>query len=190
MPTPFAPALVRMTCPGCCFNSHKNPSNLHHMNPTAPQPLSQLGSSRPYNGWVPAAGPLRARRPPFFSGTDASLRSLPAKPRGFAALPKACCENPHIVEDPEDHRSCWTGRRRWVDYCTSSPTGPRVGPLSQAHPWQGTHPHSVAMVQFRQMAFIGPGGDSQMSGVARSSRLCLTEAEYTHASASTRAPLL
>ena len=29
-----------------------------------------------------------------------------------------------------------------------------------------------------------------MSGVARSSRLCLTEAEYTHASASTRAPLL
>ena len=39
--------------------------------------------------------------PPFFSGTSASLRSLPAKPRGFAALPKACCENPHIVEDPD-----------------------------------------------------------------------------------------
>ena len=62
--------------------------------PHESQPLSQVGSSRPYNGWVPATGPLRARRPPFFSGTDASLRSLPAKPRGFAALPKAhCVEN-------------------------------------------------------------------------------------------------
>ena len=58
-------------------------------------------SGFPFEGWVPAAGPLRAQRPPFFSWTGASLRSLPAKPRGFAALPKACCENPHIVEDPD-----------------------------------------------------------------------------------------
>ena len=54
----------------------------------------QPGSSRPYNGWAPAAGPLHARRPPLLL-RDRRIASEPAgETARFHGPPLACCENP------------------------------------------------------------------------------------------------
>ena len=44
----------------------------------------------------------------------------------------------------------------WVDYTTSTST--------LAHPWKGTHSHSVAVVRFRREAPHGPRDDSRRAG--------------------------
>ena len=99
--------------------------------------LRKFGLS-PCEGWVPAAGPLHARRPPFFSGTGASLRSSPAKPRGLAALPQVCCENPHYVEVPDGSQE---GKPELLDrlgqlhYTDVDPSPPLEG---HAFAWRGS----------------------------------------------------
>ena len=67
--------------------------------------FSQLGSSRPCNGWVPTAGPLRARRPPFFSGTGASLRPCRRNRAVSRPSPKLAVKIPISLKIQMDPRS-------------------------------------------------------------------------------------